>query len=344
MNILRKGKPSNALVAAQGDTLQTLRDRNMMLLGWTTLPFLIPFFILNIVQHRIYVSLLTALITLIAMSNSIAIKTKNIVLVPSWIFFAIVHLSVVYSVIKIGMPALFWCYPVFFVVFFVTERSRARKFITVSFLVFLTVVLKQFEPVLALRFMFTLFILCYFSDLLVGTLIRLQEKMSELAIRDPLTNAYNRRFMNTCLDNIIEETRRDLGPASLILLDVDHFKQINDELGHVAGDQVVKNLVDLLNQRKRKIDYVFRVGGEEFVVLLKNADLQQAVMVAENLRQTVEESELFQGRKVTISLGVAQYQNDETDDQWLQRADEELYEAKRAGRNCVRSVIDKGAN
>ena len=145
--------------------------------------------------------------------------------------------------------------------------------------------------------------------------------------------------MNDILEVTIEEIRREFGPASLIMLDIDHFKKINDKYGHIVGDKVLVKLVDLLHKRQRKLDYVFRAGGEEFVLILRNTGLQQAISLAENLRKNVEEMELLEGEKITISLGVAEYQTGETEVEWLNRADELLYEAKNSGRNCVRPAV-----
>lgn len=312
----------------------------MMLLGWATIPFVLPFTILSFVLDRYIVGYLASLLMVISIINSLNIHYRHRFRIPFWCWFLIVLSTVLFLAREIGIMALFWCYPILFSVFFIQERPRARICSAIAFVSVVTGAFLYSELEMAIRFSITLLMQIIFCDLLVGILVRLESKLTELAIRDPLTDAYNRRYMNTCLENIIEENSRNFGSASLLLIDIDHFKQINDEVGHIAGDTVIKNLVDLLNQRKRKIDFVFRVGGEEFVVLLKNTALQQAVLVAESLRQNIERTELIEGRNVTISVGVAELNKNETDDEWLQRADENLYIAKRYGRNCVRPIID----
>ncbi|MEM8546699.1 MAG: GGDEF domain-containing protein, partial [Pseudomonadota bacterium] len=115
----------------------------------------------------------------------------------------------------------------------------------------------------------------------------------------------------------------------------DHFKHINDRHGHAAGDQVLVGLVGVVRQRIRAVDTLFRIGGEEFLVIVENADTETAKKLAEDLRVLVEAAGLLDDCSVTISVGVAQLGAGETSDDWLRRGDDALYAAKRAGRNCV---------
>ena len=126
-----------------------------------------------------------------------------------------------------------------------------------------------------------------------------------------------------------------MGTASLIALDVDHFKSINDSLGHEAGDQALKGLVDTLLHRKRKLDEVFRTGGEEFVILTHDIEAGQATAFAESLRLHVEQANILDGQTMTVSIGVADYENNESIEAWIRRTDVNLYQAKGQGRNCV---------
>lgn len=248
-------------------------------------------------------------------------------------------MTVMFVVIEIGSIGLFWVYPFIFVVFFVQHRFPARIIAAITFTSFVLLAATMYDQMLVLRFSSTLLLLTVCCDVLVGEMMKMEFKLSELAIRDPLTDAYNRRHMNNFLKTTIEETRRNFGPASIIMMDVDHFKSINDKHGHITGDNVLINLVELLHNRQRKLDYVFRTGGEEFVLLLRNTSEQQALTLAENLRQYVEEAEVLEGQKITVSLGVAEYKLSESIDDWLHRADELMYEAKFNGRNCIRPTL-----
>ena len=123
----------------------------------------------------------------------------------------------------------------------------------------------------------------------------------------------------------------------LIMLDIDHFKIINDDFGHVNGDEVLIGLVDLLRSRLRESDGLFRIGGEEFAILLNRVDPGVAFKVAEDIRQLVENSELLPTRTVTVSLGLAACRDNDSSKSWVERADSALYQAKTDGRNRTHS-------
>lgn len=155
------------------------------------------------------------------------------------------------------------------------------------------------------------------------------------AITDPLTGVFNRRQFETSLVAAIERHRRMREPASLLVFDVDRFKDINDALGHHAGDRVLKGLAGLAAQRVRKLDSLFRIGGEEFALLLSSARFPDAVRVAEQLRKRVAAARLIEDGPVSISVGVSELSPDQSADEWVKAADAALYSAKRSGRNRV---------
>ena len=156
------------------------------------------------------------------------------------------------------------------------------------------------------------------------------------ALRDPLTNTGNRIAMDQVLQREIELARRNGQPLSLLMLDIDHFKRINDEHGHAAGDEVLKAVATTLKDQLRNIDMVFRYGGEEFLVLLSGTPGDAAVMVGERLREAILELQcVAQGNAIelSISLGCATLKTAESAESLLSRADTALYQAKRNGRN-----------
>ena len=168
---------------------------------------------------------------------------------------------------------------------------------------------------------------------------RQRTQLLQLATKDPLTGAGNRRALDSKLREAVNTFQRTGTPASLLMLDLDHFKSVNDVLGHAAGDQILKNVTEIINLRIRVTDSLYRIGGEEFVVVLEGADLEQAAHLAEQLRTLVDANELVADQTVTISLGVAELKQHESPYDWLHRADEAMYQAKDAGRNST-SVSD----
>ncbi|WP_374343114.1 diguanylate cyclase [Azonexus sp.] len=164
---------------------------------------------------------------------------------------------------------------------------------------------------------------------------RLRKELELAASRDHLTGLWNRRQFLHLLDNARAQKRRYDVDYSLMLLDADHFKSVNDRYGHDAGDEVLVLLARALEARVRETDTVCRWGGEEFIVLLPQTDLENAALLAESLRRSVEQIRVPHLPPVTVSIGVAQHCASETGDSLIKRADEALYQAKAAGRNRV---------
>lgn len=153
-----------------------------------------------------------------------------------------------------------------------------------------------------------------------------------LAERDALTGLYNRRAGETFLANLLS------GPEdsdALILFDIDHFKSINDNFGHPVGDAVLKEVAARGASLLRKNDIFARWGGEEFLVLIRGSGEAGIVRVADDLRQVIGEAPIEPVSKVTASFGVARFRRGDSMQTWLARADQALYEAKRAGRDRV---------
>jgi diguanylate cyclase (GGDEF)-like protein len=154
-------------------------------------------------------------------------------------------------------------------------------------------------------------------------------------VTDPLTGAYNRRHMEACLDEIIERQRRTGATAALLLIDIDRFKEINDRSGHAAGDAVLRRVVALIGDRVRRLDRLFRIGGDEFLLLLPDTDLTAALTVAEDLRARIAAAAIAGAPPVTVSIGVAVLGSGQQMDAWMHAADAALYRAKQQGRNRV---------
>jgi len=167
----------------------------------------------------------------------------------------------------------------------------------------------------------------------------LQTKLRELVRRDALTGLFNRHHLSDIMDRELARCARDGQPLSLLMIDIDHFKRINDSYGHQVGDDVLRETARLLLERTRDSDMLFRYGGEEFLLVLVSADAGIAKGVAEELRQRFEVSPLTSAGSpvmATLSIGVATFADHGVDFYSLvQAADQALYRAKRAGRNRV---------
>lgn len=164
---------------------------------------------------------------------------------------------------------------------------------------------------------------------------RLEKELRKLAVTDPLTGAFNRRHFTEELHREMGRSNRYAVPFSLIMLDIDHFKAVNDRFGHETGDRVLEGLVKLIRERIRVSDILARWGGEEFLVMLANTTLRQAVQLAESLLEALRTRLFPDVGLLTASFGVTQYRDDESADTLLTRVDDLLYQAKQEGRACI---------
>ncbi|MDB9311996.1 diguanylate cyclase [Spirulina sp. CS-785/01] len=170
--------------------------------------------------------------------------------------------------------------------------------------------------------------------------LKLRDRLQNLSIRDPLTGLYNRRYLEDTLDKELHRAQRRQNPVGFILLDVDHFKQFNDTFGHEAGDRVLQNLSQFLQNTIRRSDIACRYGGEELLLILPEANLDNTHKRAEQIRQGIKQVKIeHQGQTIgtiTLSLGVACFpQHGETRDAVIRAADTALYRAKAEGRDLV---------
>lgn len=181
----------------------------------------------------------------------------------------------------------------------------------------------------------------------------LQKNLAELdhlASTDKLTGTWNRRRLAEALVNEMDRLRRYNHPLSLLIIDIDFFKKVNDVHGHTAGDQVLAKMASVVQSTLRTSDSLTRWGGEEFIVLCPNTTVSTAVVLAERLRECVAQTVFPEVGSITASLGVAECMGNETWEQWFKRADTALYRAKSGGRNQVQfapevpAQLDAGEN
>ncbi len=160
----------------------------------------------------------------------------------------------------------------------------------------------------------------------------------EKAYRDPLTGVSNRAALDFVLEQELDLAQRHNSSLALIMFDIDRFKVVNDNYGHIAGDVVLKHVADCMIESTRRSDIIYRYGGEEFVILLRSTDESGALLLAERIRISVEsmtydnDGQIIQ---VTISGGLAIYRDGDTSKSLLERGDQALYQAKKKGRNQV---------
>ncbi len=166
-----------------------------------------------------------------------------------------------------------------------------------------------------------------------------EEELKRLATTDKLTGAYNRTKFQEIIDREIERVKRHNQPLSMIIFDIDHFKAVNDSYGHSVGDYVLKTIADIVRENIRKIDYFVRWGGEEFMIISSETNLDDAYALAERIREIIENYTFEEAGKITVSFGVTEFKENDTENSLVKRADDAMYSAKRKGRNLVEVTV-----
>jgi len=258
------------------------------------------------------------------------------------LFMAVVFcIGAVLVCINLGVDGLFWVYPFLVFIFFLVSPLKAFALLVTMLLVLLSYAMWRPGSVFDSQFQMTSFMVTttissVFAFIFAYRAQVQRQELKRLATTDSLTGASNRRTLNDQLAVAIYEFTKSARQYGLILLDLDHFKQINDNHGHKVGDQKLIELIPVLKSMLRSQDQVFRFGGEEFVVLVADTRPADLNKLAEKLRAGVEQRMMLpDGSYLTTSIGVAQLQPGEDWEAWLHRADMALYQAKHLGRNQV---------
>lgn len=257
---------------------------------------------------------------------------------PAFILALIISTGATTSGLLLGPSGLFWMYAVLMANFFLTDRIKATILSVVS-LGILVAHGKAFESVAHMASFLATGLIVGVMAFIVAYRFELQrEQLEELAIQDPLTGVHNRRAMEHELEIAVEAHKRTGANFGIAMVDLDHFKRVNDQYGHSAGDRVLVAFANLLRRSTRAVDRVFRFGGEEFVLLLPVEHSDGLRLASEDLRMTIAAQLRHPGGALTGSLGCAMLMADESWQSWLARADAALYRAKQGGRDRV--VVD----
>ena len=321
--------------SAPDDPLPDPRDRLMAALSVVGVVFLVPFALHDFLKGRYPLAAAIVVVVATLAIDAVAIHRRKSPPIPYALLLIPMAAAITISLRTQGVIGAFWCYPVVLFCFFVLPRWPANV-CSIALLADATLMVHRYLGMrITVRFCVSLAMTIVIINIIQGIIRDLQGRLLVLAITDPLTGAFNRRHMDGRLTEAIQIARRSGRPVSALMIDIDHFKRVNDERGHEAGDAVLRGLVALVTERSRQIDLMFRMGGEEFVLLLPATGEAEAARLAEELRASIAGAPLLGGRPVTVSIGVAELRADDTRDSWIKRADDALYAAKKAGRNRV---------
>jgi len=320
------------------DILVSYRERIMYLIAIAGVVFLTPFSINDFIQGRYTLGFAILGVVLGLGIDALAIHYKKRPPIPFGLLVLPAAGAIALSLIQQGFYGALWSYPAVLFCYFVLPRRMANLSSFALLGMSTTMIYFYISGDVALRFLVSLLLTIVIINIILNIVSELQRELLDQAITDPLTGAYNRRHVEAALDEAMERSRRTGAAASVLLIDIDHFKRVNDELGHGAGDRVLKELVRLINTRSRRLDKLFRMGGEEFLLFLPDTPVASAMIQAESLRKLIADSLILQNRPITVSIGLSAYQDDQHQSTWIKRADDALYRAKESGRNRVVSA------
>jgi diguanylate cyclase (GGDEF)-like protein len=315
--------------------LAAYRERIMYWFAIIVIASITPFGINNLIHHQYELTVAIAALVVALAVDAIAVHLKKSPPIPYPLLLIPVAGSIALSLSHQGLYGVLWCYPSILFCYFVLNWRMAVACSVGMLAVFTGMVYHFVSPDVAIRFFVSLGMTILAINIIAHIINDLQRQLLDQVVTDPLTGAYNRRHMNLVLAEAIERRRRSGAAASLLVIDIDHFKQINDTYGHAVGDRVLKELVALISEKSRRLDRLFRMGGEEFLLFLPDTRIADAVVRAENLRQLIANAPLLAKRPVTASIGVSELADDLAPDTWIKRADDALYAAKQNGRNRV---------
>lgn len=295
-----------------------------------------PFMILRYMQGEWLAAIIDTIIVIGFLGLGVYVYLTHRVEVASIAIAIFCIAGVLSTVYVIGPQQVYWAYPAIMAVFYLVRPRIAIALVAITVAALVPRLIGNADTHSTTTILITIVVMSSFAFAFSLITNRQREQLIRLATRDPLTGARNRRALDEKLKNLVHGFKRSGNGASLLLLDLDHFKRVNDAHGHAVGDQILKRVTEIINMRIRVTDSLYRVGGEEFVVVLEDQELERAAHLSEQLRTLVEANELAPEKSVTISLGVAELRRDESATDWLRRADEALYRAKRDGRNSTR--------
>jgi diguanylate cyclase len=214
--------------------------------------------------------------------------------------------GVISTVYIIGPQQVYWAYPALMAVFYLVRPRIALILSIITLAALIPRLLGNVDSHTMTTVLITIGVMSSFAFAFSLITNRQRDQLMQLATKDPLTGVGNRRSLDAKLDDVVNNRRRSGAVASMLLIDLDHFKKVNDVHGHRVGDQILKRVTEIVNLRIRVTDSLYRVGSEEFVVVLEGQDTARAKHLAEQLRTLVHENELVPERSHTISLGVAE--------------------------------------
>ncbi len=296
---------------------------------------IVPFSLFTMTQGHVLVAIPPFVTALFCLVNVLCYKYKSYFFFPPLIISILYLLECAAVVNVLGLSGAYWVFPVMIAIYWVHERKVATYLAGFLAILVLISAFSKFELTEAARLSVALIMTVVFFNGAAKIIEKQYKKLEKMTVTDHLTGAYNRRYMDKKINDLLEGYNRNKNISSIITFDIDNFKKINDQYGHSVGDKVLVEIAKNTRERVRTLDRVCRSGGEEFVILLPDTGEDEARLLCEKLRTSISQLPLLQSVTVTISCGVSAVVANDTKDNWLKRSDQAMYKAKNNGKNTV---------
>jgi diguanylate cyclase (GGDEF)-like protein len=296
---------------------------------------LVPFIFVRLSQGDVIVAVidLVGAMTAVACIGQVLKARSTRYVAP--IIATLMLIGMTTNILILGSNDLFFLYPVIIATFFLIPPFVALM-LSLSTIAVVVYFIYPLLPLLSMiKILFSLLATAAFTYTFAWQRNRQKNELLVLSQVDQLTGAGNRRALREQLEALVQSHQRDQQPMSLIILDIDNFKTVNDQAGHASGDEVLVKLTKLIESRIRVTDYLYRYGGDEFMILANHSNLDTTRILAEDIRNLAYQGNLVDQGRISVSIGVSEYQANETPDEWLIRADNAMYVAKGSGKNAV---------
>jgi diguanylate cyclase (GGDEF)-like protein len=305
----------------------------LLALSFGTAIGILPFTIFRALQHDWYIAALDAFVVIGMSLIFIYVYKTNKVRSVSFILILVALCGNVVSFYLKGISQINWVYPAMLSAYYIMSPQKGMIINFVMLAFYVPKLLSLLNTINVATIIVTVIITNIIAYVFASGLRKQETILKKLASEDYLTGTGNRRALSEKFKTTLQRLQNHDMTATILLLDLDHFKNVNDTHGHIKGDEVLIKLTELMNSHFNSQGYIYRYGGEEFLIVCPNIDIKEAFKKAEDFRDIVKSNIIIDGVEQTISIGVAEYIKEENIDDWIHRVDLALYQAKNQGRD-----------
>lgn len=316
-------------------TNRATSEKVLLSLSLLVIVAVLPFVFIRWFNGEAMLAIVDAVIVLTAFTFFLFVLITRKINTANISFALFFTLAILATIFIKGESQALWISPSIIAIYYLMPLKLARMTSTMLVLAVLIILFPRVDLISLLTIVGTASLTAALSFVIFRSYSDKQNELSLLALIDPLTSSGNRRALDLKLIDVIASQRREAYTMCLILIDLDHFKEVNDDHGHAIGDNILVNVCGLITKSTRVLDSLYRYGGDEFIIMPLNMNVGTSKRLAEKIRGTIEQHEFPNKIKLTLSIGVAEYKAHDTPESWISRADKALYEAKENGRNKV---------